>query len=99
MCPTRTKSPGLGFPNGQWHIRVRALGFHLATPRAQILVAKRGCPQALPRNCVAIRLLGGRGSVFGSRGLVLCCMSLSASEVYHLTVDELRQVCSERGQG
>jgi len=36
-------------------------------------------------------------SVLGSCGLLLCCMALSASEVYHLTVDKLRQVCSERG--
>ena len=85
---------------------VRALGsFHLerephfgvCDPEGSFLVAERGFPQALPSIGVAIGLLGGRGSVLAPRGLLLCCMALSASEVYHLTVDGLRQVCAERG--
>jgi len=40
--------------------------------------------------------MGGWVSVFGPRGLMLCCMALSASEVYHLTIDNLTQVSSER---
>jgi hypothetical protein len=42
----------------------------------------------------AIGLLGGRVSVVGSRGVLLCCIALSASEVSHLTA-ELRQ-CARR---
>lgn len=30
-------------------------------------------------------------------GLLLCCMALCASEMYRLTVDELCQVCADRG--
>jgi hypothetical protein len=46
---------------------------------------------------IAIGLLGGWVPFVGSCGSLLCCMALSASEVYHLTVDKLRQVCLERG--
>ena len=35
--------------------------------------------------------------ILGARGVLLCCMALSASGVYHLTAEELRQVCLERG--
>jgi hypothetical protein len=42
-------------------------------------------------------MLGGWVSIFGASGPLLCCMALSASEVYRLTVDKLRQVCSEGG--
>jgi len=53
------------------------------------------CTQALP--VIGIGLLGGWVSIAGSCGLLLCCMAFSASDVYHLTADKLRQVCSDQG--
>ena len=61
------------------------------------MVAECGCTQAFSVVTTAIGLLGGWVLVVGSRVLLLCCKALSASGVYRLTVDELRQVCSERG--
>jgi len=61
------------------------------------LVAERGFPQALPVGNFSVDLLGGRTSLPGSCGLSLCCMALSASGVYYLTGDQLRQSCVERG--
>jgi len=45
----------------------------------------------------AIGLLDGWDPVGGPCGVLFCCMALSASDVYHLTGDELRQVCLEQG--
>ena len=61
------------------------------------VVAERVFTQALPVGNVSIGLLGGWTSVVGSCGLWLCFMALSASAVYRLTVDQLRQRCLERG--
>jgi len=35
--------------------------------------------------------------IWGSCGFLLCCITLSASVVYHLTVDQLHQYCFEHG--
>ena len=61
------------------------------------MVAERSFPEALPVVIIAIGLLGGWVSIAGSCGLLLCCMAFSASDVYHLTADKLRQVCSDQG--
>ena len=71
--------------------------YRVATPRAEVLVAERGFTQALPVVYAAFGLLGVWASVVGSCGLWFCCMALSASEVYRLTVDQSRQKCLERG--
>ena len=39
----------------------------------------------------------GWASVLGSCGLWFCYMALSAAAVYHLSVDQLRQQCLDRG--
>ena len=83
-----TRISGLGFssPKSQWQIRVRAIGFHLvlslalgATPRAQVSGSRAWLYSVIPVYLPAIGLLRGRISVFGSRGLLLCCMALLAS--------------------
>jgi hypothetical protein len=61
------------------------------------MVADSGYLQALPVICIAIGLLGGCGPLVGLCGVLLCCMAISASDVYHLTGDKLRQVCLEQG--
>jgi len=61
------------------------------------LVTGSGFSQALPVDNISVGLLGGWTSVVGSYGLWLYCMALSASAVYRLTVDQLRQRCLERG--
>ena len=58
------------------------------------MVAERDFAQALPVIHIAIGLLGGWGSFVGLCGL--CCMALSASDVYHLTGETLRQACLEQ---
>jgi hypothetical protein len=42
-----------------------------------------------------IDLMGDRVSIW-ILGLLLCCMALSASGVYHLSADELRKKCANR---
>ena len=60
------------------------------------MVAERGF-----YSCTPIFILPSAGwavgiLVWGARGLLLCCIALSASGVYRLTTEELRQVCLER---
>ena len=61
-----------------------------------ILVAERGFPQALPVGNFSVGWLCDWFSFGGSCGLLLCCMALSASAVYHLTVEQLRRIGQQR---
>jgi len=62
-----------------------------------ILVAERGFPQALPVGNFTVGPLCNWISIGGSCGAFFCCMALSASPIYHLTVEQFRQTCLERG--
>ena len=62
------------------------------------LVAERGCSQALPVEDFLVGQLRGWTLVGGALvGCFLCCMALSASDIYRLTVEQLRQACVESG--
>lgn len=50
-----------------------------------------------PRCIIADGQMAGWVLVIGPCGLMFFCIALSQSEVYHLTVDTLPQMCSERG--
>ena len=54
------------------------------------LVAEHGFTRALSVGTVFVELLGGWILVGRSRGLWLCCMAFSASDVYRITADQLR---------
>jgi hypothetical protein len=51
----------------------------------------------LRHSLLEISPLGGWTSVLGSCGLWFCYIALSAAAVYHLSVDQLRQQCLNRG--
>jgi hypothetical protein len=51
----------------------------------------------IPKYNIAISLLGCCFSIPGSCGPLLCCMAVSATGVYRLAVEELREQCAERG--
>jgi hypothetical protein len=53
--------------------------------------------RALPVIYLAIGWLGGRTSALGTCGLWLCCMALSAAQVYRLSGDHLCLKCEELG--
>jgi hypothetical protein len=57
------------------------------------MVAERDCPQALP----VFLPSACWGPFVGPCGVLMCCMALSASDVYRLASDKLRQVCLEQG--
>jgi hypothetical protein len=46
---------------------------------------------------LAIGWVGVRTSDFGSCGMWLCCMALSAAQVYRISGDQLRLMCEELG--
>jgi hypothetical protein len=88
-------------PEESWQIIVRALGCHLglspawgATPRAQVSGSRALLYSDTSSICVAIGLLGGQVLVFGSRGRLHGTIGVRC---YHLPVDNLRQLCSEKG--
>jgi len=62
-----------------------------------IPVAERGFPQAIPVGNFSVGWLCDWFSFGVSCGLLLCFVALFPSAVYHLTVEQLRQTCVERG--
>ena len=61
------------------------------------MVADRGCfPQALPKFFSPV----GWAAVSWLEGIVesgFCCMDRGSTDIYQLSVDQLREVCTEEG--